>query len=164
MANDRRGKTTVTRPDKNITPIKPTITIYQDPSYIEGILQQRNVGLITDSSDALEIQAKRNVTESTEGGGGFDVNVRLPGVGGVGANASVSGGDERASEDVTGQTRTSSFKYTSAFYLHHVRQSLSSDGLLKTVSSAADVRHLRIGDFVEFQSQFEADKVISLMS
>lgn len=163
MASGRKGRTAPKRPDRDTTLTVPTITIYQDPSYIEGILQQRNVGLITDSSDSVDLRTTQTLSASSEGGGEFGGNVKVPGIGGASAKASLSGGDGSISEDVTGRLSTSNFKYTSAYYLHHVRQSLGSDGLLKDVSSASDVRSLRVGDFIEFRSQFKPDKVISLM-
>lgn len=140
-----------------------TIAIYQDPSYVEGIIQQSSRGLITDSSDTDNAQSTQSSKEDDGLHGDIGAKVNLPGIGGFNASAGMSAGDGASSENVLGQQRTRNFKYTSAYYLHHVRQDLRAADLLKNVASATDLQALKVGDFVEFQAKFSPDEIISLM-
>ena len=140
-----------------------TITIYQDPSYIEGLLQQANRGLLTDSSDANDAKNTRSSSSGNRAQAELGADVRVPGIGGFHASGGLSGDDGDSFEGASGQQRTRNFKYTSAYYLHHVRQDLRAAGLLKTVASAVDLETLQIGDFVEFRAKFNPDEIISLM-
>jgi hypothetical protein len=140
----------------------PTITIYQDASYVEGILQQANRGLITDLSQADDLRDTKTSNASDTGGGELGADVKFPGIGGFKATATLTANEGSTLEGVAGQQTTRNFRYTSAFYLHHVRQDLRADGLLKKVT-AADVESLAVGDFVEFQASFKPDELIALM-
>ncbi|MEV0153408.1 hypothetical protein AB0H57_06645 [Micromonospora sp. NPDC050686] len=141
----------------------PSITIYQDASYVEGILQQANRGLITDASEAGESRNTHTSKEGETGGGELGADVKLPGVGGIKASAKITADDGTTFEGVAGQQTTRNYKYTSAFYLHHVRQDLRTAGLLKKLTAASDVEELAVGDFVEFQAEFKPDELIALM-
>src|ERR1700691_4024881 len=139
-----------------------TVAIYQDPSYIEGIIQQSSRGLITDSSDT---DSTRNTQSSKEDDGAhadIGAGVNFPGIGGFNASAGMSASDGTSNENALSQQRIRNFKYTSAYYLHHVRQDLRAVGLLKNIASAADLPSLEVGDFVEFQAKFNPDEIISL--
>ncbi len=140
-----------------------TIAIYQDPSYIEGIIQQSSRGLITDSSDVDNAQNTQSSKQDDGLHGDIGAKVSVPGIGGFNASAGVSASDGASNESVAGRQRTASFKYTSAYYLHHVRQDLRAAGLLKTIASEADLKNLEVSDFVEFRAQFSPDEIISLM-
>jgi hypothetical protein len=140
-----------------------TISIYQDPSYIEGIVQQSSRGLITDSSDTDNAQNTQSSKQDDGMHGDIGAKVSFPGIGGFNAGAGASSSDGTSNENLFGQQRTRNFKYTSAYYLHHVRQDLRSAGLLRKVVSAEDLKNLEVGDFVEFQAKFSPDEIISLM-
>jgi hypothetical protein len=64
-----------------------TIAIYQDPSYIEGIIQQSSRGLITDSSDTDNAQYTQSSNEDDGLHGDIGAEINVPGIGGF--NASV---------------------------------------------------------------------------
>jgi len=140
-----------------------TIAIYQDPSYVEGIIQQSSRGLITDSSDTDNAQNTQSSKEDDAIRGDIGAKVNFPGIGGFNASAGMSTSDGASNENLFGQQRTRNFKYTSAYYLHHVRQDLRAAGLLKQVVSAADLHSLEVSDFIEFQAKFSPDEIISLL-
>lgn len=141
----------------------PTISIYQDALYVEGLLQQLGKGLATDASQADNYQDTRKTNTGQTGGGDLGADVKVPGFGGVKANVKLSGTDGSAAEGVVGQKTTRNFKYTSALYLHEVRQDLRRAGLLKTITAHAQIDDLAIGDFVEFQASFRPDELIALL-
>lgn len=140
-----------------------TIAIYQDPSYVEGIIQQSSRGLIIDSSDTDNAQYTQSSKEDDGLHGDIGAKINVPGIGGFNASAGASTSDGISNEDVSGRQRTANFKYTSAYYLHHVRQDLRTAGLLKNVASFADLQNLEVSDFVEFRAKFSPDEIISLM-
>jgi len=141
----------------------PTISIYQDALYIEGLLQQLGKGLVTDMSVANDYQNVEKTSTGQTGGGDIGADVKLPGVGGIKAGVKMTGNDGSASEALAGQKATRNYKYTSALYLHEVRNDLRETGLLRTVSTNAEVARLAIGDFVEFQASFKPDELIALL-
>lgn len=141
----------------------PTVSIYQDALYVEGLLQQLGKALITDISLADDHHNTQKTNTGTTGGGDIGVDLKIPTVGGVKANARLTGNDGAASETAAGQKATRNYKYTSAFYLHEVRRDLHQHGLLKTISADAEVDALQIGDFIEFQASFRPDELIALL-
>ncbi len=145
------------------TGLRPTIAIYQDASYVEGILQQANRALITELAEADDARSTETTKSGEAGGGELGADVKLPGVGGIKASAKFTADDGSEFEGVAGRQTTRNFRYTTAYYLHHVRQDLRAAGLLKGVTATADVENLKIGDFVEFQASFKPDELIALM-
>lgn len=143
--------------------LRPTIAIYQDPSYVEGILQQANKGLLTDLAEASDLRRTDSTKSGEVRGGDFGTELKVPGIGGLKATAKFGADDGTTHEGAAGQQTTRNFKYTTSFYLHHVRQDLRSAGLLKVLSGSADVGNLTTGDFVEFRASFKPDELIALM-
>ncbi|WP_320067662.1 hypothetical protein [Micromonospora sp. RTGN7] len=141
----------------------PTISIYQDALYVEGLLQQFGKGLITDASLADDHQNTQKTSTGQTGGGDIGADVKIPGVGGIKASAKLTGNDGFASEAAASQKATRNYKYTSASYLHEVRHELRHSRLLKEASTDAEVNALKIGDFVEFQASFRPDELIALL-
>jgi hypothetical protein len=161
VAGRARKSQTSTEPTES--PSRITVSIYQDPEHIEGILQQTNRGLLTDSSHADEATDTETHTRDTDVGAQVEVTTRIPVIGGVGGAGNVARTTGSSDVRLSGRRGTRNFKYTSAYYLHHVRQTLSQRGLLRTVTSGDEVGTLRVGDFVEFEASFSPDELISLL-
>jgi hypothetical protein len=101
---------------------------------------------------------EKSATRNVEGSG--EVKGR---VGWFGSNAEVAGklaaAAGNAHKDSTSGKRTSVWEYTQAYYLHVVRESLRSFGLLRTVKNLADASQLKVGDFVEYTTEFLPDQM-----
>lgn len=145
-------------------PPMPTIAIYQDPSHIEGILQQQqSQGLITDLTHADDFRDTQTSNVGATKKGEIGADFKVPGFGGFSAGAGLAGDEGTTFEGAVGQQLTRNFRYTSAYYLHFVRKGLRDAGLLKHVESPTDVENLAVGDFVEFQASFRPDEIIAMM-
>jgi hypothetical protein len=144
-------------------PASPTISIYQDPAHVEGILQQFRGGLVTDYSFTGDLKELTASDSKLAGGGEAGLEVKAPVVGGVKMAAKLSGEDGEKAEITIGRQDRLNYKYSSAFYLHQVRQDLRSQGLLKDLSDRDALVDLAVGDFVEFRAEFSPDEIISLM-
>ena len=141
----------------------PTISIYQDPSHIEGILQQLKGGILTEASAMEDSRETDGKDTGSAGGGELSASVKLPTVGGLKATGKLSGDSKIKTEVTLGSQETKNYKFTSAYYLHVVRQELRSAGLLKNIETLEEAKGLEVGDFVEFQAEFRPDEIIALM-
>lgn len=140
-------------------PMVPTVTIYQNPDHVSGILQQLyRQPLVTGDTVEEGGTTEKSDTRSVEGSG--EVKGR---VGWFGSSAEVAGklaaAAGNAHKDSASGKRTSVWEYTQAYYLHVVRESLRSFGLLHTVTSLADASQLKVGDFVEYTTVFLPDQM-----
>ncbi|XKH55533.1 hypothetical protein LG293_09675 [Citricoccus nitrophenolicus] len=137
----------------------PTVTIYQNPDHVSGILQQ-----VFRSPLARE--------GTVEGAGGQETSTTLSAEGGVEGNANLgwlgskfgvasklAAAANNASTSTSAETRTSVWEYTQAFYLHIVRESLRDGGSLRSIASLADAQALKVGDLVEYTSEFAPDQM-----
>jgi len=79
-----------------------------------------------------------------------------PSIGQLGIDT--TGDHTRAKEaSLTNNSKTvQNFTYSQAYYLFLVRDTLRRQGLVRTISTAADAADLTSGDFVEFQATFRA--------
>ena len=145
------------------TPATYTVSIYQDPAHVEGLLQQFKGGLLVDYS---QVDDSRNTDEGTSGiagGAELTADLSLPVVGGLKAGGHLDGDNRSRLEVSMGQQVTRNFEYSSAYYLHHVRASLVDAQLLKNVTSLEQASELKPGDFVEFEAQFRPDELIAIL-
>ena len=145
-------------------PSRPTISIYQNPDHVAGILQQLfGAPLVVDES--REQGSDETSGQSTQTGGdvGLKGGASVPFFGEVGLNA---GGSRSASREagLASTARTvQNFTYSQAYYLYVVRTALLDRGLLKTATSAADAAELSSGDFVEYQATFRPNELHSVL-
>lgn len=146
-------------------PDKPhyTVAIYQDPLQVEGVLQQMRGALLTDASVVDDRNTSQTDGSDVTGRGGVGAELKVPALGSIQASAELKAGDSTQYATKAGLQATRNFKYTSAFYLHEVRNGLRTSGLLKTIDGPSAVGGLRPGDFVEFQASFSPDEIIALL-
>jgi len=140
-------------------PMTPTVTIYQNPDYVSGILQQLyRQPLVTGDTVEEGGSKEQSVTQNVEGSGSIKGSV-----GWFGSGAEVAGklaaAAGNAAKDATSGKRTSIWEYTQAYYLHIVRESLRGFGLLKPVNNLSEASALRVGDFVEYSAEFLPDQM-----
>lgn len=141
-----------------------TMSIYQNPDHVAGILQQAHrAPLVTDESrEAVEGRTAATETHRT-GKASLDVGATIPAFGRAGVTA---GGDRgsQTEEGTSADTRSvQNFIYSQAFYLDVVKQSLRARGNIRRVSSIEDAADLRSGDFVEYQARFRPNQMNALL-
>lgn len=141
------------------TPPLPTVTIYQNPDYVSGILQQLYRQPLVKGNTLEEGGShERSENRSVEGSGQIKGSV-----GWFGSGAEVAGklaaAAGSADKDSTSGKRTSVWEYTQAYYLHVVRESLRNFGLLHSISGLSEAEDLKVGDFVEFETEFVPDQM-----
>lgn len=145
-------------------PSRPTVSIYQNPEHIEGILQQLfekpvfTERSIEDRTEHLDVRA-----QNAGGKGTAKVSVTLPhlasaelgGEGNLGESnegrvTSVSGGSHRG-------------KFTQPYFLHVVRTALKGRQLIRRPRGRSSAARLRAGDFVEFTATFTPNQASALL-
>jgi hypothetical protein len=141
------------------SPPMPTVTVYQNADHISGILQQLYRQPLV-KADTVEGAGASEQSNSLRGEGTAEAKGK---VGWWGTGAEVAGKIAAAADTATknsaSEKRTSVWEYTQAYYLHVVRESLRSFDLLKTVSSLTDATDLKVGDLVEFTTEFAPDQM-----
>ena len=146
------------------TPLPPTVSIYQNPDYVEGILQQTyGQPLLTEFANETRSEHgdSRDTTKGVEGK--VDVTVKFPGLFGGGATAEADYENRLRRQQSTSSTASSHAHYTQPYYLHVVRSALRQTGLIHEVSGRGSAANLRPGEFVEFSASFEASQVSALL-
>ena len=147
-------------PTPEAVALRPTVTVYQNGDHVSGILQQAyERGLQRDGTYVSAKQTAESKTLESGGKGAGEAGADVPFL----AKAQVSlgysrqrqSGHESRQEDRV----TSSFVYTEAHYLHFVRRFLRDSGLLRSITSHADAKAVKVGDFVEFQAAFRPNQV-----
>lgn len=145
-------------------PLPPTVSIYQNPDYVEGILQQ-TYGQPLFTEFANESRSEHEDSQGTTKGGKAKVGLaaKFPGL--FAGDAAVEADYEKrlGSQQVTGSTATSRARYTQPYYLHVVRSVLRQTGLIRDVKGRDDATNLRPGEFVEFSASFTPSQVVALL-
>jgi hypothetical protein len=145
-------------------PITPTISIYQNPDHVAGIVQQaHNKGLLKTENWEQQNESTTGTTGSTGAGADVSVKATVPGVGG--ASFGLSGGLDQGDSTgrMLGSRSSQNYEFSQAYYLYHVRQILQDRGQLKTVGSRTAADSLAPGDFVEFQATFQPNELGALL-
>ena len=142
----------------------PSISIYQNPDHVAGILQQ------VFGQPLVEAEQREHANESQESaqkdrGLAADVEGAAGALGLGSAKAGFGGHLTRTL--VEAQTSASkvvqNYAYSQAYYLYVVRGALEERGHLKKVASATEARGLDVGDFVEFSATFRANEISALL-
>lgn len=145
-------------------PLPPTVSIYQNPEYVEGILQQ-TYGQPLFTEFGRETHSTHEDSEGATSGGKAKVGLaaKFPGL--FGGDGAVEADYERRleSQRVAGSTATSRARYTQPYYLHVVRSILRQTGLIRDVNGKADAANLEPGEFVEFSASFTPSQVVALL-
>lgn len=137
----------------------PTVTIYQNPDHVSGILQQVYRSPLA-KEETTEGAGRQESTANASAEGSVEGNGSLGWFGskfGVASKLAAAAG--AASSYSSEETRTSVWEYTQAYYLHIVRESLRNLGLLRTVTSLAEAKDLQVGDLVEYTTEFRPDQM-----
>lgn len=141
----------------------PTVTIYQNPDHVSGILQQVYRSPLA-KEDTTEGSGTNATTNNANLDGGIEGSGNLGWFGskiGVASKLAVAAGTASTQSSV--QTRRSVWEYTQAYYLHIVRESLRQLGLLRTITSLADAKDLQVGDLVEYTAEFKPDQMAAFL-
>lgn len=150
--------------DSEDQPTPPTVSIYQNPDHVSGILQQAyNTGLLTGEQRDHEDQSSQSTSDSRQGDAGAKAGVTVPGIVEFGFN--LDGGLSHATtvgQDATARS-SQNFIYSQAFYLYHVRRALIARQQLKHVTDVTDSQTLESGDFVEFQASFKPNELSAIL-
>lgn len=145
-------------------PRRPTISIYQNPDHVAGILQQLFVApLVTNEVREHGSDESSGDGTKTTKHGGVKAAGSVPLVGEVGLDLS---GDrvKFAESGLSASAKTiQNFTYSQAYYLYLVRDTLRERDLLRTVAGAEDAANLASGDLVEFQATFEPNSLHALL-
>ena len=145
-------------------PLPPTVSIYQNPDYVEGILQQTyGQPLFTEFSS--ESRSEQQDSQGTTKGGKATMGLaaKFPGL--FAGDAAVEADYEKrlGSQQNAGSTATSRARYTQPYYLHVARSVLRQTGLIRDVRGGDDAANLQPGEFVEFSASFTPSQVVALL-
>lgn len=158
--SDEAARTTV----EGIPRVRPTVSIYQNPEHVAGILQQLHVSpLLVDESREQGSTETTSEKAETKGRAGVKADARLPGVGGLSVDVS---GDRGATLDdgLKAESKTvQKFTYSQAYYLFEVRNALWRRSQVRTVSGVREAEQIEVGDFVEFQATFRPNALHSIL-
>lgn len=162
-ANDPRGEDMTASPEWE-QPTRPTVSIYQNPEYVEGILQQLfEQPVFTEYS----VENRHDQQDSGSKTRGHRTSVRgnigFLGAGQAEASGALEGGRSEDHRTAAGGTGVSRGKFTQPYYLHTVRGALKSKKLIRRPRGASSAENLRPGDFVEFTTQFTSNQVNTLL-
>lgn len=142
----------------------PTVSIYQNPDHVAGILQQVFVAplIVTETHDqGSDATQAENVDR--QAGGELKATASLPLVGKI--DADLTGQRTRNTE--TGSVSTTrlsrNYEYSQAYYLYVIRNTLRERGQLKTVTVGEDATSLEAGDFVEYEATFRPNEISALL-
>lgn len=142
----------------------PTISIYQNPDHVAGILQQ------VYGQPLVEGEQREQSTEISESkqrdrgvAGGAKASAGLPMIGA--AQAGFGGQLSRSLEESQGSISKviQNFAYSQAYYLYLVRGALTERGQLKSLTNSDDAEGLEVGEFVEFSATFRANEMTALL-
>lgn len=143
---------------------RPTITIYQNPDHVAGIVQQLfDAPLVTDESREQGSGAATSDKADTKGHGGLKGSAQVPLIGEVSADLSGDRGRAHDSSLTSNAKTVQNFKYSQAYYLHLVRGELRRRGLTHVIANAADAENLTSGDWVEFEAAFRPSALHALL-
>ncbi|WP_334122153.1 DUF6414 family protein [Glutamicibacter sp.] len=144
-------------------PTAPTVTVYQNPDHVSGILQQIYRAPLV-KEDTTEGGGTNTATETTtlDGSGEGTGNIGWLGSK-LGLTARMSVGGESTVAQASTENRRSVWEYTQAYYLHVVRESLRHFGLLQTVATLSDAETLKVGDLVEYTAEFKPDQMAAFL-
>ncbi|MCX7444887.1 hypothetical protein OS125_06460 [Corynebacterium sp. P7003] len=141
-----------------------TISIYQHPDHVAGLVQQIYRRPLIKSETASHSQQNDNHSK-LQGEATGEVGVSLPtpilpwlksGIkGGI-------GGESSENSSTTGGS-TFHFEYSQATYLYFLRDALIEKKLLKQIKNITDAKQLKPGDFVEFEAKFTGDQVTAIL-
>lgn len=142
----------------------PTISIYQNPDHVAGILQQVYGQPLVEGEQREQTtettaskQKDRTLTGDAKGRGGVPI---------IGAAEAGFGGQmSRSLGEAQGSASriTQNFAYSQAYYLYLVRGALTERCQLKPLTTADDASTLGVGDFVEFSATFRANEMTALL-
>lgn len=142
----------------------PTVSIYQNPDHVAGILQQIFVAplVVTETREGGD-ETSESEASARQGGGGVKGSASLPLVGKIDANVTGQGSRNAESGSVSTNRLSRNYEYSQAYYLYVVRNALRERGQLKNITCAKDTTGLQPGDFVEYQATFRANEMSALL-
>jgi hypothetical protein len=142
----------------------PTISIYQRPIHVAGILQQAHAsGLPVTESRESHADDSAGVTSGMTAAGEGTVSgaIAFVGTASVGLSGAVESTEDHT--QVVGNRSSQQFEYSQAFYVYTVRRALIGRGLVKQVGSREAAETLKPGDFVEFYATFDPSQLHALL-
>jgi len=145
-------------------PLPPTVSIYQNPDYVEGILQQTyGQPLLTEFVNETRAEHERSNGTAKGGKAKADLSAKFPGLFGGGLAVEADYEKRLGRQESTGSTASSQAHYTQPYYLHVVRSALRQTGLIRDTTGKAQAAALKPGEFVEFSSSFAPSQIIAFL-
>lgn len=142
----------------------PTISIYQNPDHVAGLLQQAHAtGLLTEGSTETHQESSASTTRGGGGEGEVGAGFGVPVLADTRAKLSGTYRREAAAEDGSGTKLVTNFAYSQAFYLHYVRRVLRDRDSITVVTSRNEANNLTSGSFVEYRASFRPSEVHALL-
>lgn len=143
---------------------RPTISIYQNPDHVAGILQQiHSQPLVLSESRESGVDASTSISTDRGGDAGIRAGASVPGVGDASLHVGGKGGRTTDTGEIASTRSVLNFEFSQAYYLYEVRNALRSHGDLKCIVGASDASGLQSGDFVEFQATFRPNEINALL-
>lgn len=142
----------------------PSISIYQNPDHVSGLLQQLfSAPVAVDVSTETSNDSAKKSAAKAASNAGVDVGFAIPGMVNAKARTGADGNIETEDEWSENNKTTRNFKYSQAYYLLKVREELRRNNLVKNVDTFNDADGLISGDFVEFQASFRPNELHALL-
>lgn len=142
----------------------PTVSIYQNPDHVAGILQQVFVApLVVAETREEGADSTESKTAGKQAGAGIKGSASLPLVGKIDADLTGQRKGNTESGSVSTNRLSRNYEYSQAYYLYLVKNALRERGQLKTVARAAEADDLKAGDFVEYEATFRANEISALL-
>lgn len=145
-------------------PDMPTVSIYQNPEHIEGILQQLfERPVFTDHSTEERREQQDTVERQMRVKGKGAGELGVPRIARLNVDVDVEPNESKENRRSAGGTTLTRGKYTQPYYLHVVRGTLRTRKLIKPCSTLKAASRLRPGDFVEFTARFTPNQANALL-
>lgn len=140
------------------------VSIYQNPDYVVGLLQQMvQRGLITVEEIEHKNEAASGDTRSKGARADVDAGANAGPLGRLSIAFGAEGSRAQDSSTSSGAVLRQRLEYSQAYYLFLVRRLLNEAKRVKSLSGLADARDLVVGDFVEYQARFRADEAGAIL-
>lgn len=140
------------------------VSVYQNPDYVVGILQQMvQRGLLTVEEIERTHDAASAETSSKSARAETDAGANVGPLGRLSIAFGAEAARGRDASTSSGDVLRQRIEYSQAYYLYLVRRLLDSEDRILRLHGLGDARHVEIGSFVEYQAQFAADEAGAIL-
>lgn len=140
------------------------VVIYQNTDFVSGLLEELLQSGLVKTEEVQETLGTNQASSSTTAGSGeLSAVGSVPMLGKLGA--AVTGKREKGRSELRNSDTVSKreFTFLDTYFLQLLKATLDHGGHLKMVTSIQDARELKVGDFVSYTADFQANQVDSFL-